>query len=449
MTPDTVLPGTARALLTRLATAQADARVPSLVGALVRDGVTVWSGARGLVDGAAPTGETQYRIGSITKTFVAVLVLRLRDEGRLDLNDPLDRHVPGTAVGHVTVGQLLSHTAGLRAEPDGDWWERAPGFDTAALLAMLGPDRAPFRPGRRFHYSNTGYALLGHLVARLRGVTWSEAVDAEILRPLGLTGTSYLPRPGHARGWATHPWADVLLPEPAHDSGAMAPAGQLWSTLPDLARWAAFFAGDTGGVLSADTLAEMREPIGVDDGPHWLIGHGLGPQLARRDGRRLAGHTGSMPGFVAVVWADPAERTGVAVAANATNAAMPGLATDLLDLLAEHEPPLPAWAPDPAADPSLVALTGTWYWGPTPHTLRLGPDRTFELAPLGAAGRGTRLRPDDAGGWTGLEGYFAGETLTVVRGADGSPEVLELGTFRFTREPYPGEGWGAGTVDLP
>ncbi|GIG61288.1 serine hydrolase [Longispora fulva] len=441
MTPETVLPGTARALLARLATAQSEGRLPSLAAAVVRDGATVWTGARGLVDGAAPTEGTQYRIGSITKTFVAVLVMRSRDEGRLDLNDPLERHVPGTAVGHVTIGQLLSHTAGLRAEPDGDWWERAPGVDVAALLAMLGPERAAFRPGRRFHYSNLGYALLGHLVGRLGGVGWHEAVTAEILDPLGMTGTSYLPRPGHARGWAVHPWADVLLPEPAHDSGALAPAGQLWSTVPDLARWAAFFAGDTGGVLSADTLAEMCEPAGVDDGPEWRIGHGLGPQLARREGRQLAGHTGSMPGFVATVWADRAAATGVVLAANATNGALTGLDSDLRAILAEHEPALPTWSPDPAVPPELLALTGTWYWGPTPHTLRLAAGGTFELAPVGVAGRGTRLRPDGAGGWTGLEGYFAGETLTVLRASDGTPDQLDLGTFRFTREPYPGESW--------
>ncbi|MFD8169779.1 serine hydrolase, partial [Streptomyces cellulosae] len=94
-----LLPGTRRALLHRIAVAQTEGRAPSLVAAVVRDGRTVWSGARSSVEGEVPDGDVQYRIGSITKTFTAVLVMRLRDEGLLDLADPLERHLPGTGVG--------------------------------------------------------------------------------------------------------------------------------------------------------------------------------------------------------------------------------------------------------------------------------------------------------------------------------------------------------------
>src|ERR1700712_4189080 len=99
--PSELLPTTQRALLHRVATAQTEGRTPSLVGAVVRDGQLVWSGARTCVDGHAPDTDTQYRIGSITKTFTAVAVLRLRDEGVLDLGDPLEKHLPGTGVGDV------------------------------------------------------------------------------------------------------------------------------------------------------------------------------------------------------------------------------------------------------------------------------------------------------------------------------------------------------------
>ena len=98
-----LLPGTRRALLHRIAVAQAEGRAPSLVAAVVRDGRTVWRGARTSVDGHGPDENVQYRIGSITKTFTAVLVLRLRDEGLIDLGDPLEKHVPGTGAGEVTV----------------------------------------------------------------------------------------------------------------------------------------------------------------------------------------------------------------------------------------------------------------------------------------------------------------------------------------------------------
>ena len=91
-----MLPTTSRALLHRLAVAQAEGRTPSLVAAVVRGGRTVWTGARSMIDGHAPTDDVQDRIGSISKTFAAVLVLRLRDEGLLDLSDPLERQLPGT-----------------------------------------------------------------------------------------------------------------------------------------------------------------------------------------------------------------------------------------------------------------------------------------------------------------------------------------------------------------
>jgi D-alanyl-D-alanine carboxypeptidase len=96
-----VLPVTANRLLARVAEAQANARVPSLVAGVVRGGTLAWSAGRGGVDGTAPTSDTQYRIGSITKTFTALLVMRLRDEGALTLTDPFADHVPGAPFGRA------------------------------------------------------------------------------------------------------------------------------------------------------------------------------------------------------------------------------------------------------------------------------------------------------------------------------------------------------------
>ncbi|WP_405149248.1 beta-lactamase family protein [Sphaerisporangium sp. NBC_01403] len=431
-----VLEGTARALLRRVAIEQAETRMPSLAAMVLRDGEPVWFGARGKAEGAAPTPATQYRIGSITKTMVAVLVMRLRDEGLLDLNDPLSKHVAATPVGDVTIAQLLSHTGGLTAEPPGGWWERTPGVEMDALAGALDVQTARHRPGRRFHYSNLGFALLGELVARHRRAGWAEAVRAEILEPLGMRDTTTRPREPHARGYAVHPWADVLLPEPEHDAGAMAPAGQLWSTPADLARWAAFLSGGDDRVLRGATLAEMREPAAVEDADTWSVGHGLGVQLLRHRGRRLVGHGGSMPGFLAVVWADPADRVSVLAMANATSGLRASVATDLLDILDTHEPPMPReWAPSPA-DADLLEITGPWYWGPAAYLLRLLPGRDVSLTPVGGPGRASRFAAQADGTWLGLDGYYAGETLRLVRRPDGSPGHLDLNTFVFTREPY-------------
>ncbi|MGI5271829.1 serine hydrolase domain-containing protein [Nonomuraea sp. CA-218870] len=433
---------TARALMRRLAVEQNGSRVPSIVAAIVRDGRIVWQAGRGrttgpagpdasrVAEGGEPTPATQYRLGSITKSMVAVVVMRLRDEGLLDLADPVGRHVPEARAGEATIAQLLSHTGGLTAEPPTDWWERTPGVPAGELLGRLGPGEVKHRPGRRYHYSNAGYALLGEVVARVRKAPWLEAVRAEVLEPLGMRDTTARPRPPHATGYAVHPYADVLLTEPEHDHAAMAPAGQLWSTAGDLARWASFVAGDTGGVLEAGTLAEMREPATVDDGDAWTGGYGLGLQLARHQGRRLAGHTGSMPGFLATVWADPAEATGALFLANTTSGVGRTLLFDLLAILDEHEPRLPReWAPQ-AADPGLLALTGLWHWGPAPFTLRLLPDRGLSLAPVSGGGRASRFVPREDGTWLGLDGYYAGETLRVAA------DHLDLNSFVFTREPY-------------
>lgn len=449
-------PDTRHALDHKIAAEQRDRRLPSVMATVVRDGAAVWTGGRGRVNGVPPTEDTQYRIGSITKTFVAVLVMRLRDEGRLRLTDPLAEHVPGTSFGDRTIAALLAHSSGITAEPAGDWWERSPGREWTDLAAATGPATIRTWAGRRFHYSNLGFAALGEVVAASRGTEWWTAVRDEITMPLGMHRTTPLPAAPHATGVGVHPWADVLLPEPAHDAKGMAPAGQLWSTVADLATWSAFLGGDTGDVLSADSLAEMREPATVDDEGDWTEGYGLGLQLKRDRGRRLSGHTGSMPGFVAAVWAAPDDRTGAVIMANSTTGAPTGaLAADLVDILVTHEPALPAeWEPMARVDPDVLALAGPWYWGPTGYGLRVLADNWLELVSLSGGPWRSRFRPEPDGTWTGLDGYWTAETLRAVRGADGSVSHLDLNTFVLTRTPYdpaapvPGgvdpDGWRGG-----
>ncbi|MFF4832364.1 serine hydrolase domain-containing protein [Streptomyces sp. NPDC001315] len=446
-----LLPGTRRALLHRIAVAQTEGRAPSLVAAVVRDGQAVWHGARTSVGGHAPDAHVQYRIGSITKTFTAVLVLRLRDAGVLDLGDPLEKHLPGTGVGDATIADLLAHTSGLAAESPAPWWERTPGSLRPELADVLG-ERPFLHPvGRRFHYSNPGYTLLGALVEELRGAPWEDVLRREVLEPLGLDRTSARPQSPHAGGWAVHPWADALLPEPVQDLGRMAPAGQLWSTTGDLARFAAFLTRGDDRVLSAETVREMRTPAApaeaadVADG----VSYGLGIQIQQRDGRLLVGHSGSLPGFLANLTISVADDVAAVVLANCTSGPLLGaVGADLVGIVAEAEPRIPEpWRPLPEVDPAVLELAGQWYWGTHAFALRLTADGLVSLEPLSGNGRRSRFRANGDGTWTGLEGYFTGEILRAVRRSDGSVDHLDLGSFVFTRQPYDEEASVPGGVD--
>jgi CubicO group peptidase (beta-lactamase class C family) len=451
---------TRRLLDARLAREQADQRLPSVVAGLARDGELLWTGGRGLVDGQAPDADTQYRAGSITKTFIAAAVLRLRDARELTLSDPIGDYLDAGSAGSMTIGQLLSHSAGLRAETAGPWWERTPGGSLDDLrTGSLGSDAARFRPGRRHHYSNVGFALLGALIAARHEQPWYEVIASELLRPLGMSRTTARPAGRHATGYAVHPYADLLLTEPEHDAGAMAPAGQLWTTVADLARFASFLAGNSPAVLAVRTLEEMREPIVINDvtGQSWSSGYGLGLQLWNTGGQRSYGHTGSMPGFVAVLQITSAPGADTAIVTCNSTAGFGGpLSTDLLTILAENEPYMPSqWLPSQVSD-DLLGLLGSWYWGPSPFTLRLS-DGCLVLRSADSDGRGFRFRRDGDGGWVGVDGYQAGEPLVPVRGPDGSVISLDIGSFVYTRTPYdpaapvPGgvdaQGWQAAAAE--
>jgi CubicO group peptidase (beta-lactamase class C family) len=389
-----------------------------------------------MLAGHEPDGGTQYRIGSLTKIFVAIVIMRLRNEGLLDLADPVGKYLDAGPAGSATIAQLLSHTAGLASEARGPWWERTPGELRPKLADIFGDRPRPHPGGRVFHYSNPGFALLGALAGQLRGHGWDEAVRREILEPLGMTRTTVRPQPPHAGGFAVHPWADVMQPEPAEHTGLMAPAGDLWSTADDLSRFIAFLLGGDDRVLPLPTLEEMRRPAaprsrGTDE-------YGFGLQIMEHNGRSLFGHGGSMPGFLAALAASQEDGVGAVVLSNATaGPAVSAIAADLIAIVADNEPRLPdRWQPRRGIGPALLALTGLWYWGPRPTVLRLLASDLLELRPAAGEGRGSRFRAQADGTWLGLDGYYTGETLRVVPAADGVAEHLDLGSFIFTREPY-------------
>ena len=299
--------------------AQAAGRLPSIVGGVLREGRLVWAGQAGDTPGL----EQQYRIGSITKTMTAVLVLQCRDDGLLGLDDPLGRFLPESGYRDATIRELLSHTSGMQAEPVGPWWERSPGVPVRDLVAANDGSGRVLEPRTAFHYSNLGFGLLGEVAARLRGESWWTLVLERLLGPLGMGRTAYDPEPPNAQGSSVDHFAGTRHDEPHEDTGAMAPAGQLWSTVGDLARWLDFLAAGHPDVIARGTLLEMSRPTAP------ATDYGLGLRLLRDPtGRALVGHTGSMPGFLATAFVDQKTREGVVALTNATT----GVGTDRLAL---------------------------------------------------------------------------------------------------------------------
>jgi CubicO group peptidase (beta-lactamase class C family) len=431
-----VLPSTAAYLIAALAEEQVRSRMPSIVSAVVRDGSVVWRAARGQVArrGEPPVPDLQYRIGSITKSMTAALVLQLRDEGLLDLADPVGRHVPDAPYADRTLRSLLSHASGIRAEPVGPWWERSPGVDWPTL-ASANAGLAGVQPaGAQYHYSNLGYGVLGQVVARCRGRSWPDALDHHLLSPLGLRRTTYSPDAPHADGFSLHPLTGVLTDEPAHDTRAMAAAGQLWSTVDDLCRWLSALLNPETGVLGVHAVADMAtRQSGARDEPS---GYGLGLRLSRTGERLLVGHTGSMPGFLAGMFGDPRTRVVAVVLANGTTGLdVEGLPRRLIETVLAHEPFVPTdWVPPTEVDPHLAELSGPWHWGNTAYVASVEGD-TLLLAQLRGE-RSNRFRIEGRDHLVGLDGYFAGEDLRVVRDPDGNISYLDVTTFVLTRKPY-------------
>ena len=426
---------TARRLLARLASAQASGRLPTVVAAVLRDGESVWTGAYGgeAVPGHDPA-DVQYRIGSITKTMTAVLALQLVRDGRLGLDEPAATWLGDVAYADRSIRSLLAHNSGMRSEPIGSWWERSAGLTWEELAD--GHDGAGdiFPALQQFHYSNLGFALLGEVVARVHGTTWWECVQTRILDPLGMGRTSYLPQGAAARGRSVHPYAGTLVDEPATDTGAMAPAGQVWATLTDLATYNAFLLGGHTGVLPLDDLLVASHPQSGDRDDALGYAHGLGFQLQAGGSGMLVGHTGSMPGFLAGCFVDRTRRTGAVVLTNATTGLVPAdLAVDLLDELERSEPTLAVpWRPTASVPVELEDTLGVWHWGNTPFVFAMRGDRL--VATRDGEEKYTFAVVD--GRVVGVSGYHAGEELQVVRRPDGSISHLDVATFVYTRAPY-------------
>ena len=326
----------------------------------------------------------------MTKSFTAATVLSLRDEGALRLDDLAQEYVgelhglrmPSTDCPRPTIRHLLTMTAGFPT--DDPWGDRQQSLDPAEFAALLagGGVRLGWAPGTRFEYSNLGYAILGKVIETLTGTSYADAVRRRILTPLGLTRTGFeagefdpaeLAR-GYQRGAAG--WAQL----PFDGYGAFAPMGGVFSTVADLARWAAGFADafpprdgpQAGHPLSRASRREMQLPqlaiVGWPGGSYpdaSTLSYGLGLFVEESPVfGTLVQHSGGYPGFGSQMRWHPATATGVIVLGNGTYAHVGSLA---LGILSEVLTQLRAGRP--AAPGAAVRGPAPGDGGPWPETL--------------------------------------------------------------------------------
>jgi D-alanyl-D-alanine carboxypeptidase len=311
------------------ATEIAGTQTPGAV-ALVRVGDEEWVSSLGVADVSSRepmTAVRRFRIASLTKMFVATVVLQLVDEGRLALDDPLERFVPGIADGaEVTVRDLLAMTSGVwsftadkplvarfDADPALPWTVD----DTVELLRDHGAD---FAPGEQVVYSDSNYVLLGRIVERVTGRPIDEVITERILEPLALTETDFpaddepgVPAPATVGYLPTSDAASDLRPVTAITPTFAWAAGAMTSTAGDLTRWAAEL---TDGTLLSPDLQRQRLQTRRFTGVDVDYGYGLGV-MSTKD---MFGHTGGIVGFGAVVMRLPAaDATFVVLVNSSTN----------------------------------------------------------------------------------------------------------------------------------
>lgn len=427
---------------------QVEGRVPGVFAGVARGGDLLWGegvGAVGLETAhAPPEADTQFLIASITKTFTAVLVMALRDEGKLSLDDSVDLHIPESRHANVTIRQLLAHVTGMQREPVGDVWDTMTFPDSTELLDGWNEAERILKPHSRWHYSNLGYSVLGEVVARLDGRTWMEALQARILDPLEMRRTTLGLVPPHATGYYVPPYSDVPVIEPVLDIGATAPAGGLASTAEDLARWAAFLAAPVAEVLSADTVEEMCQPQTVADLERWQLAWGLGLMLLRTDPEVYVGHTGGMPGHITGVFVHRATGTAGICLMNSTSAPDPAaLAVELAGYVLEHEPVEPEpWRPGTEVPTELAAVLGRWFSEGQAFTFSVRQGKLEARGEAAPAHKPPSVFVKVAEDLYRTEsGRETGELLRITRAADGTVSNLHWATYLFTREPYAFGEW--------
>lgn len=421
---------------------QSKHRVPAIYGAVARNGRPVWGAGVGSADlerpGTPPDDDSQFLIASNSKTFTAVLVMALRDEGKLDLDDTLDTFVPESKHPGITVRQMLAHVSGMQREPVGDVWETLEQPDREQLVSGFSEAERVLRPHHRWHYSNLVYAMLGEVVARLEGREWFESVRTRILQPLGMNRTTVGLTGKHVNGYYVSPYSDVPVPEKVMDLHAMAACGGLASTATDMATWGSFVAAPTEEVLHPDTLEEMCQPQIMADLERWQLAFGLGFMLLRSGERIYVGHTGGMPGHITGLFTHRQSGTTGLALMNSTSAPDPAaLVVDLANHVLEHDPAEPElWLPGTEVPAELAGVIGRWYSEGAPFVFSVRRGR-LEAKAADAPEHKPPSVFEKVGAdlYRTVSGRETGELLRITRGPDGEAVKMNWATYPVTRKP--------------
>lgn len=309
--------------------------IPGLSIAVVHDQELLWAKGFGFADRETKrpaTPDTIYGIGSISKLFTGIAVLRLRDQGKLSLDDPVAKHLPGFDIGQnypdgppITIRGILTHTSGLPRDAAFPYWS-APysEFPTREqILKTLASQTTVYPADTHFQYSNLGYALAGEIVAQLSGQSYADYVKQNILVPLALGDTRpELPEEHKggrlATGYSSTTREGAQNKMPFFQAKGIAPAAGFSSTVADLARFASWQFRLLGGgkeeILRANTLREMQRFQWMDPDNTW----GLGFTVWRSGGIIYAGHGGICAGYRSQLTLQPKEKIAAVFLANSS-----------------------------------------------------------------------------------------------------------------------------------
>jgi len=318
--------------------------------------------------------QTTFRIGSIGKQFTASAILKLQEKGKLSVNDKLSKYIPDFPRGdEVTLRHLLTHTSGIHSytEKDGFMGRVTSPIKPDDLINSFKNDPYDFDPGKKWHYDNSGYFLLGRIVEKVSGQSYGDFLQKNFFKPLGMTNTgvyrAHLGLLHEALGYSLE--GAVFTNAVNWDMSWAGGAGTLYSTVEDLFRWNEGIFN--GRVLGAASLKAAFTPVQMYENQlNSDSGYGYAWFIGRHRGLLEISHGGGLEGFLTQLLRVPDEKFTVAVLANAmpgrTNAIPLLLAQQLVDIfLADKLAPLPIVNTNvsPSSYDALTGRYGPWLPG--------------------------------------------------------------------------------------